>query len=130
MPLSVLSKRLEYLQANYQRDLQELEKQFKRQFEPLDRLFGKKKELEGVQRKLEEEGFAEDSPEPAKKRANALNSRSKVSNNYTGGARDLSKGKKSMSPMKIKSKTGNHFYPRAGGRVTADKLKPKYWIKS
>jgi formyltetrahydrofolate synthetase len=111
-----LEIRLKYLQSKYEKDLKQLQMEFQKTFEPLNKLYKKKKELQEVDEQLKKEGYEETEVEMTPKSKNGFpHFRSNISNNYESFPSKQSKKKKSFSPMKIISKTGNDFYSQAGG---------------
>lgn len=103
--------------------MKKLERQFKQDCDPLQQLYEKKSELQKIDKKLAEAGYvdpAEQSESESESRSESPKlRRSAVNRSFnkqrTAPSNPPNRGKKkSISPIKQASKTGNDFYSKSG----------------
>lgn len=116
MSTAELSSRICFLERKFQKDLDELKRQFQLDCEPLRQLHQKKTELQKINEKLAETGYvdpAEESESDSPDLRKSVVEKSFSKQRTTPSNPPQRSQKKSISPMKQISKTGNDFYSRS-----------------
>ena len=123
LSVSDLHKRIQFIQNKFEESMMQLKLQFKKDCDPLEKLYEKKIELEEISEKLVKNGYVEEESKevkPVPKRPCESNYNNQLAKNYTSFNNQGKPKKHSASPIKGVSKTETNFYNRSESKKLID----------